>query len=374
MPLLKPDIKISDITDKTAEKFFIKKIKKYKSAYTENDAAPEIVIKKIKRQTLSMAALYGALGVLFLYIPQYIFPAQFANSSYTLPLIDYTIEFSVFEIIYGLLLVGIEIWLLIKGDLKATGKIVALYDFNPQKDLAETSELVKIALNKDAKKYTELGINPYQNFSKTSLLFVRLLYTAKAFLSNFVFKIILKRIIGRFAVREVVDMAGIPIYAFWNAFASAQIIRKTQMRMKSSEMIHKTAQYFKRNYANSADFKGILYDTFEFTAITKKSFYPSDFIFAKHFLETFHIKIKKEHTLPDNYFEKIDKLPDDIKIAVGQLLILCFMIDGKIGTFEVKIIKKLQNRNIIPYSLHEIKSWTKDYRLGKGFDNMFLKV
>ncbi len=335
MPLLKPDIKISDITDKTAEKFFIKKLKKYKSAYTENDAAPEIVIKKIKRQTLSMAALYGALGVLFLYIPQYIFPAQFANSSYTLPLIDYTIEFSVFEIIYGLLLVGIEIWLLIKGDLKATGKIVALYDFNPQKDLAETSELVKIALNKDAKKYTELGINPYQNFSKTSLLFVRLLYTAKAFLSNFVFKIILKRIIGRFAVREVVDMAGIPIYAFWNAFASAQIIRKTQMRMKSSEMIHKTAQYFKRHYANSADFKGILYDTFEFTAITKKSFYPSDFIFAKHFLETFNIKIKKEHSLPDNYFEKIDKLPDDIKIAVGQLLILCFMIDGKIGTFEV---------------------------------------
>jgi len=251
MPVLKPDIKISDITDKTAEKFFIKKTTEYKLKYKEYTDDPKELIKKIKTKTLSFAALYGILGVLFLYIPQYIFPEQFASSEYTLPFVNYTIEFSIFGLFYGFFLIGVEIWYLMKGDLKSTGKIAALYGFNPETEDSETKELVNIALNKDRKKYTEVGINPYQNFSKTGLLFIRLMYLAKAFLSNFVFKIIIKRVIGRLAVREVVDMAVIPIYAFWNAYASAQIIRKTEMRIKASRMIYQTALQFRKNYENN---------------------------------------------------------------------------------------------------------------------------
>lgn len=371
MPVLKPDIKISDITDKTAEKFFIKKTTEYKLKYKEYTDDPKELIKKIKAKTLSFAALYGILGVLFLYIPQYIFPEQFASSEYTLPFVNYTIEFSIFGLFYGFFLIGVEIWYLMKGDLKSTGKIAALYGFNPETEDSETKELVNIALNKDRKKYTEVGINPYQNFSKTGLLFIRLMYLAKAFLSNFVFKIIIKRVIGRLAVREVVDMAGIPIYAFWNAYASAQIIRKTDMRMKASRMIYQTALHFKKNYENNHEFKELLYDTFEYIAITKKSFYPSDLIFAKHFFQTFNIKIKGEHKLSENYFEKVKKLPADTKPGIGRLLILGFLLDGKIGSFEIKIIKKLREHNIIRYSVDEIKSWTKDYKLGHGFDKMF---
>ncbi len=369
--MLKPDINISDITDKIAENFFRKKTVHYHKKFKPFDGNPEEIIKKIKIRTLSFAALYGTLGVLFLYIPQYIFPEQFANSEYVIPLINYKIEFSVFGLFYGFFLVGVEIFFLMKGDIKSTGKIAVLYGFNPEKKETETKELVNIALSKDRKKYTEVGINPYQNFSKTGLLLVRLMYLVKAFLSNFVFKIIIKRVIGRLAIREVVDMAGIPIYAFWNAYASAQIIRKTDMRMKASKMIYKTAEHFKKKYKNNETFKNLLYDTFEYIALTKKSFYPSDLIFAKHFLKTFEIPIKKEHKLSENYFEKIKSLPDDLKLGIGQLLVLGFLLDGKIGAFEVKIIKKLNSEHIIPYTSDEIKIWTKNYKLGNGFNEMF---
>ena len=373
MPLTKPDINISDITDKTAEKFFRKKIFHYRKKIQSFKGKPEDLIKIIRIRTLSFAALYGTFGVLFLYIPQYIFPEQFANSEYVIPLINYKIEFSVFGLFYGFLLIGLEIFFLMKGDLKSTSNLAALYGFNPEEKDTETEELVNIALNKDRKKYTEVGINPYQNFSKPGLLLVRLMYLAKAFLSNFVFKIIIKRVIGRLAIREVVDMAGIPIYAFWNAWASAQIIRKTDMRMKASKMIYQTAEHFITKYKNNSNFKTLLYDTFEYIAVTKKSFYPSDLIFAKHFLKTFDIKIVEEHKLSENYFEKVKSLPEDLKLAIGQLLVLGFLLDGKIGAFEVKIINKLIDNNIIPYSVKEIKNWTKKYKLGKGFEEMFEK-
>ncbi len=371
MPIFNPEIKISDITDKTAEKFFKKKTVRYRKKFENFNGNPEEVIKTIKRKTLFFAALYGTLGVLFLYIPQYIFPEYFSGSEYTVPLINYKIKFSVFGLFYGFFLVGIEIWFLMKGDLKSTSEIAALYGFNPSEKETETTELVKIALNKDRKKYTEVGINPYQNFSKPGLLLIRLMYLVKAFLSNFVFKIIIKRVIGRLAIREVVDMAGIPIYAFWNAYASAQIIRKTDMRMKASQMILKVSEHFKTKYAENKQFSQLLYDTFEYIALTKKSFYPSDLIFAKHFLKTFNIKIKKEHQLSENYFEKIKTLPSDIKLGIGQLLVLGFLLDGKIGAFEIKIINKLRENKIIPYTLEEIKKWTKNYKLGNNFEEMF---
>ncbi len=373
MMLKKTDINFSDITDKIAEKYFRNKTIHYHKKIKNVSTDKEVILKKIKIRTLFFAALYGTLGVLFLYIPQYIFPERFANSEYIIPLINYKIKFSVFGLIYGLFLIALEIFFLMKGDIKSTGKIAALYGFVPEEKDTETKELVKIALNKDRKKYTEVGINPYQNFSKTGLLLVRLMYLVKAFLSNFVFKIIIKRVVGRLAIREVVDMAGIPIYAFWNAWASAQIIRKTDMRMKASKMIKQTATYFKNKYENNSEFKELLYDTFEYIAITKKSFYPSDLIFAKHFLKTFNIKIKNEHKLSENYFEKVKALPEDIKLGIGQILVLGFLLDGKIGSFEIKIIKKLIKNKIIPYSLDEIKSWTKNYKLGHGFEEMFKK-
>ncbi len=365
------NIKIKDTADKIAEIYLRKKSLKYADiSKTENDAILKTV-KSIKLNTLLIAALYGALGVAFLYIPQYIFSESFSKTQYTIPYINYNFELSIFEMLYGFVLVGIEIWLLMKGDLTAVSKIAAVYGHNANKKNFEAEELVFIGLGKDQKRFTEVGINPYQNFSKTSVLFLRVLFIVKAMLSNFIFKIIIKRVLGRLAIRAVIDLAGIPIYAVWNAYASSIVIRKTDMRMKAVNQMNKTGKHFHDKYKDNKEFTELLYDTFEYIAVTKKSFYPTDYIFAKHFLTLFNIKIEDEHKLSENYFEKIKMLPDDIKLAIGQILILGFLLDGKIRGFETGIIKKLKKNNIIPYSLEHIKQWTKHYKLGKGFDVMF---
>ena len=373
MSVKKININIKDITDNIAENYFIKKSKVYsdKVKIAKEDQLKEV--KKIKNHTLLTAALYGALGVLFLYIPQYLVPQYFAGTQYTISYINFNFELSIFQMLYGFVLVGIEIWLLMKGDLKAVGKISTVYGFKPKEENIETLELVYIGLGKDQRKFTEVGINPYQNFSKTGILFLRALFLIKALLSNFIFRIILKRVLGRLAIRAVIDLAGIPVYALWNAFASSIIVRKADMRMQAINQMGKTGNYFLNKYKENKTFRDLLYDTFEYIAITKRSFHPTDLIYAKYFLNIFGIKIKNEHRLSENYFEKVKNLPEDIKLAIGQLLILGFLLDGKIGGFEIRILKKLQLNYIIPYSIEEIKKWTKDYTLGIGFDKMFEK-
>lgn len=371
MSAKKIKIKIRDFTDKIAGNYFIKESEKFyeKTDVNKDDQLKEI--KKIKNKTILTAALYGALGVIILYLPQYILNDYFIDTEYTIPYINFSFKVSIFEMLYGFVLVGFEIWLLMKGDLKAVSNIASVYGYQPDKENIETQELVYIGMGKDQRKFIEIGINPYQNFSKTSVLFLRALFLIKALLSNFIFRILLKRVFGRLAIRAVIDLAGIPVYALWNAYASTIVVRKADMRMKALNQMNKTGNRFLEKYKTKDEFIGLLYDTFEYIAITKKSFYPTDLIYAKHFLNIFGIKIIDEHKLSENYFEKVKTLPEDIKSAIGQLLILGFLLDGKIGGFEVKIINKLINNNIIPYTIDQIKKWTKDYTIGKGFDEMF---
>jgi len=364
---------ITNITDKLAKKYLIRKSLKYANNSFVDEKDRLKAISFIKYKTLFIAGIYGVLGVILLYLPQYIFSDVFKKTEYTVPYIKYSFGVSAFELIYGFILVAIEIYLLIINDIKAVGKIISIYGYNAKNENFEADEFISISLGKDKTKFIKIGINPYQEFSKTSVLLLRILLISKAFLSNFVMKMVLKKVLGRLAIRAIIDLAGIPIYALWNAYASSIVIRKTTMRMQAQTQMKKTGKYFLKKYKNNSEFTELIYDTFSFIAISKKNFYPTDYIYAKHFFNIFNIEHEKEHTLTNNYIEKINKLPYDIKLAIGQILILGFLLDGKIGRFEIKSLKKLIKNNIILYSISDIKKWTNDYKLGSGFDGMFEK-
>jgi len=318
---------VRDFTDKAALIYFLKESDKKVNKPSLHADKKRNLVKKAKQNHLIYSALLGVLGVLLLYLPINIYPEAFYYKKITLPFINYEYKLSFIEIIYGLILVGIEIFLLIKADIKIVSKIASIYGYSPSLNInepeAETIELVNIGLGKDRKKFTELGINPYQNFSRISLFMLRAMFIIKAFLSNFIFRIVIQKILGRIAIRS-----------------------------------------------DNPKFKNLIYDTIEFVAITKKNFYPTDYLFAKHFLKLFDIPIKKEHRLSENYIEKIKNSDDNIKEAIGKIMILAFLIDGKLGTLEKRTLKKLGNKKVIPFNITQIKKWTKEYVSGKGFEGM----
>ena len=105
------NIQIEDITDKIAQNYLKKKSIQYANFTKKENVAILKSVKSIKINTLMLAALYGALGVALLYIPQYIFSESFSKTQYSIPVINYKFKLSIFEMLYGFFLVGIEIWL-----------------------------------------------------------------------------------------------------------------------------------------------------------------------------------------------------------------------------------------------------------------------
>lgn len=371
----KSKIKVGDIADKVAFNYFVKlagKSEPHKGLSVKEKIKK---VKLVRRESLIFAALCGTFGVVLLYLPQIIYPDLFPQNKYTIPVIDFTFDFSITEMFYGFFLVGLEIWLLIRSDIKTVGKVAAVYGYeyreHSESNNEETVELVYIGIGKESRAFTKVGINPFQNVSKTGVLFLRFIFILKAFFSNFIFKIILKKIFGRIAVRTIVNFAGIPIYAAWNAYASAVVVRKVDKRMLARDVMHRTGKRFLEKMNGNEIFKKHVYDALGYIAVTKKDYYPSDYIFSRHLLKIFDIKIQKEHQVPDKYIDGLKELDEDVKLAVGQLLVIGFLLDGKIGALEIRVLKKLKNEGIIPYTIDDTKKWTKQYLKGEGFYEMF---
>ncbi len=369
-------LKISNVTEKAAYSYFVKKAEgiSFEENLTKLEKRAEV--KKIKKKAMLISGLLGASGVFFLFLPRYVFPQLVPSETLIIPFTNLSVEYSVREFIYSLFLVAIEIWLLMKNDLRNVGKISKIYDLKipdyTNKIDEDTQEMVLIGLGKDKKRFIEVGINPYQNFSKPGMFLIRVVSMVKAFLTNFALKITLRKVFGRIAIRAVTDIAAIPIYAFWNAYASSVVMRRADMRMLAGKLMVETGKIFHEKFHDNIEFKNLIYDTLEYIAIAKRNFYPTDYFFAKHLLNTFEIKIKKEHKLSKNYLDKIQNSSPEIKKAISQILIIGFLIDGKSGAFEIRTIKKLIEAGIILYSIEQIKKWSKDYSSALGFDNMFI--
>ena len=374
---------VGEITDGVALSYFKKQSSKQKVYTNLSLDERNFFLKKVRRQTMLIAGIYGALGVFFLYLPRYIYPEienlwgqhiQIFFGQIKDFRLELDVRFSLFDLLYGMVLVSIEIWLLTMLDLKAVSRVAALYGFPSdelKKVIDEEREFVYIGLGKEHKKLEEIGINPFQRISKAGVVFLLLVFRLKALISNFLFRMFMKRVLGRLAIRAVIELVAIPVYAFWNAYASAVVIRKINMRMLVDKMMRTTGQIFYNEFKDNSEFKLLIYDTLEYLAIAKKSYHPTDYIYAKHLLQLFQITPEPEHEISENYFETLKNASPDVKTGIGRILLIGFVIDGKIGSLEKRIIRKMQKENIMPYDVETLKRWTKRYAGGYGFDEMF---
>ena len=81
----------------------------------------------------------------------------------------------------------------------------------------------------------------------------------------------------------IIELAGIPIYAIWNAYAYSIVIRKTIMRMQAQVEMKRIGQHFLQKFNNKL--KRYNYDTFSHIAVSKKNFYPIVYVFLDTFLK-----------------------------------------------------------------------------------------
>ena len=329
-------------------------------------------LARIHRHTIVRAGLAGALGVVLLYVPLYLFgESLFPAQDFAVPFLNREISVSPYFLAYSGVLVLLEIWYLTYLNIKSVAEISRVCGHpNPADEYYQDNleALIAVGIEKKDRKLESLGINPFNNLSKFWLAVFYVLTKMKAALSNALFTLLVKKLMGRYALRQFVDFAGIPIYAFWNIWAARRVMHETRVRAMAPPLILKCVEALYAQQQDNAEFKAHIYDMLQLISESKRSYHYNHFLLSVVLLNKFDVQIKENPDFASDFMNKIAHLSDQTREGFNKLFVFGIMIDGKISRREKKFLRRLYEQGVIRHPEDKILKWSHEYFNGKGID------
>lgn len=326
-----------------------------------------------RNETIAMwiAAFLGAMGVVLLYVPQYLFPGLFPDTAITWS--GKTYHLPIVMLLYSLVLVVVEIVLLTFLNIWCTHEVAVATGFLNYTNKSEKDRrnlLVDIGLEKKNKQVLTYGIDPLQGINKKALMVWNLLFILKATLSNMLFKVLIQRLLGRYAVKALQDFAGIPIFALWNAYGTRVILRQARVIIMGQNLIEELQHRIYKEQAPTDSFKSLLYDTLQYIAISKRDFHYNHYLLAKNLFDLYKIPPQKEHWLEAGYYEKLRMADPQEKKICQLIIVLGFLLDGKLSYREKQQMTELREQDLLSLSSAELKTYQEDFVQGRGVEKL----
>ncbi len=327
----------------------LKKYAQRKLVSQENGNDEEINNDTLKRiiyfKYTFLSGLIGALAVLLYYLPFHLFPSFFAIGNFQLSLFGFSFEITPIPISFNLLCLMIELFLLGIINVEMVNEITKKLKFkNEKSDYFEMHkiELVNISLENYKSKEKEIGIDPFAELSKFTIVLFFIFNKIKAFLSNLIIKILVRKLAGRYVLRLYTDLVGMPIYFFWNAFACREVYRRTVFYYYSQNLINFTIDYINTKHESSEEIKPILYELLATVAVKKRELNSNHFVFSYKLLGQFQVPFKKKYDLQKNLIDALKQFPDDLTNDLLLLFVTGMIIDGSINRTEKKELDRMR--------------------------------
>jgi hypothetical protein len=356
------------MTQKVYQKYF-EKITKNKNLQENEveilDSDERKSVRKIYQMTLLKAAILGLLGVVLYFLPIHLFPELFpyydVENFFGL---SFRLEYG--QLIFGIVLMILELHLLVLVNLKSVHQLanaIGFYNTNTN----ENQFLIDLGLGSKELGLNNYGIDPYQEVN-TKLLFVyNLLLKLKGFLANKLLQYVFKRLMGRYAIRYAVDYVGIPIYMFLNALGAYVVLNEAKICILGTNYIKKFTSKIKIENL-SYDTKELIYDTLQLIAMSKRDYHKNHYILTEQLFKKFDIQPVAKRVFTPEYYQKLAQSSQEIQDLCKKIIVLGFILDGKISQNELKKIKTLENFGILKFNSNEIKTKCKQFKNGVTID------
>jgi len=303
-------------------------------------------IDKLFKKSILISGSIGALAILFYYLPCDLFPLFFSLGNFNVSLFGASIEINPISQIYNVICLMAELYSLGLLHIYLVKKLSVIIQFPREQNLLKDlhkDELIKISLENFKSKEKEIGLNPYYGLSKALIIAILVFNKVKAFLSNAIIKIVFQKFTGRYVLRLYTDLIGMPIYFFWNAYATREVFIRAKYYMFSQNLIDLTTDYVVKKHGNNEDVKNILYELLQLISIKKRAFSSSHYVFSLKLLQSFHVSVMSEYTISNNFIENLKKLPEDVIHDMLLLFITGMLIDGDLSKREIKEIEKIKS-------------------------------
>jgi hypothetical protein len=325
-------------------------------------------VRSYERGLLLAAAGLSVLGFLTYYLPIYWYPYLFPAAELKIPFAGVA-RFPWSEILWCVGLTSVELVLLVLLNIAGVHHIAVATGFiNAQTKAERTSALLLIGLETKAKQVTQYGIDPFQGLNKWVLLLYNVMFRLKGWLGNQVIRYLVRLLLGRYAVRTVLDFSGLPVYMMINALAVYTVLREARVIIMGQALIAMTLKRLPQRQLSAPE-KILLYDTLQYIAISKRDFHENHYVLTRNLLEHFDIPCEPCHHLPHDYLERLGRAPTGIAALCQFVILLGFVLDGHFTVRERFKLGALNRLGIIRESHRAVKRYARDFLNGAGVES-----
>ena len=342
----------------------IKKEKHREALYIFSNAERKM-IERLEWKAILLSAFIGAMGVIFLYLPKQIWPALFPCQSlqifgeiYRTPLL-FTMYGGLLALTEILVLTFVNIYYIHETSV-ATGFI----NKGNKYDIARQNMLLNIANSKTTKANAKYGINPLMGLSKQTIFVIFVLQKAKGALSNVFIKALAGRLGGRFTFQLVQNMLGIPVYAFWDAWAARGILRKTRAVIMGQNLIADLFTHLPKPVIATENFKMVLYECLQYIATSKRYYHENHNLLTEKVFERYGLSINLHDKSPANFIERLKALPETERAICTKIMLTGWLLDESIYEREKMHISALHKQGITTYDLYTVRGLHKKFMAG----------
>jgi hypothetical protein len=325
-------------------------------------------IRRSERLMMLAAAGLSMAGFLSYYLPIYKFPDLFPFVNLTIPIVGTTIKLPWAELLWCLFLTSIELTLLTLINIAGVHEIAVATGFVNAETKTEREEaLLGIGLEKKNVEVIKYGIDPFQGLNKWMLFLFNVLLRLKGWLGNQVIRYLVRTMLGRYAVRSVLDFSGMPLYMAINAYSVYAVLRQARVIILGQTAIALLLKRLPERSLSEIE-KDLLYDTLQYIAISKRDFHQNHYVLTKDLLKFFNIPPKEKHLLPDDYLDKLSRAPSSVLALCQIVILLGFILDGHISGRERFRIHELNSAGALKENASEVKTYMRNFLTGAGIE------
>jgi hypothetical protein len=189
-------------------------------------------LRRVARGAVARAAFAGVLNAIAtgfgeIYALQHLGPMP--EHATLVQRLSFWGVYGVAAVVFAILEIAYLYW----DGLRAVRKLslVAGLELRAEENQEVALALARAALELPNPPEPVLGVNPHREASRAQLITASIVYKLKISVTNFLFRAVLQRALGRFATRHLLAFAAVPINALWNGLVCWSVLREARIRV-----------------------------------------------------------------------------------------------------------------------------------------------
>jgi hypothetical protein len=320
-------------------------------------------VRRRERALAVAAAGLSVAGFLGYYLPLYLAPGPLPSVTLRVPLAG-VVTVPWVQLLWCVLLTGVELALLTGLNVLGVHAVaVATGYVAPGGTGRKRDALLGIGLERRTTFLGRFGLDPFEGLDPRLLVLFNLTLRLKGWLGNQAIRYLAQLLLGRYAVRVVLDFVGLPLYMAINVLSVRTVLRQARVVLLGHHAVARLVARFDGPPLAVAE-QALLYDTLQLVAVSKRDHHRNHYLLTRELLARFRIPREPSHRLPPDYLDRLRSAPDHALALCQAVILLGFVLDGRLSWRERRRLARLREVGLLADRPEEVARRAREFMAG----------